>query len=78
MKQERKWKSVEASATIWMFLARCFKKHDMIHANMIQIPADTMSQKQLLLHKIKLRENLLHQKDTSSTLGRESCDQKLK
>ena len=47
------------------------KKHDMNHAKMTQISAYTMSQKQLLLHEMKLRENLLHQKDTGSTLGRE-------
>ena len=71
MKQERKWKSVEASAITWMSVTG--KKYDINYANMIQIPADTMSQKQSR-HEMKLRENLLHQKGTGSTLGRESCD----
>ena len=71
MKQERKWKSVEASAITWMFVKG--KKYDINYANMIQIQADTMSQKQSL-HEMKLRENLLHQKGADSTLEKESCD----
>ena len=71
MKQARKWKSVEASAITSMSVNG--KKYDINYANMIQIPADTMSQKQSR-HEMKLQEDLLRQKGTGSTRGRKSCD----